>query len=239
MHASASRELLDPRVALLKELADPVRLRVVDTLGNRGPSSVSELATALDLSLPQLSNHLRRLRNAGLVRVERVGRSAIYELADPGLEPLLPLLDSITGRVAPRARGQQAHHGRDFASARTCYDHLAGLLGVAIYAALVRKRALIGQPDGTVTLGPEAKATFARVGIDADAVRAATGRRRFAIECLDVTQHEPHLAGALGDAVARALLDRGWVKATDTREVRLTPRGRAGLHRTLGVSLAT
>src|SRR3954447_24776180 len=91
----------DPRVALLKELADPLRLRVIDRLGHRGPATVSRLAAELDVPLPQLSNHLRRLREAGLVSVQRDGRQAVYALADPGLELLLPLLDRITGRVAP------------------------------------------------------------------------------------------------------------------------------------------
>src|SRR5690349_4281000 len=94
------RQRADPRVALLKELADPLRLRVVDRLGHDGPATVSRLAAELDVPLPQLSNHLRRLREARLVTVERSGRQAIYSLADPGLEALLPLLDRVTGRVA-------------------------------------------------------------------------------------------------------------------------------------------
>src|SRR3954454_17581731 len=76
----------DPRVALLKELADPLRLRVVDRLGHAGPANPSRLAAELDVPLPQLSNHLKRLREAGLVTVERRGRQAVYALADPGLE---------------------------------------------------------------------------------------------------------------------------------------------------------
>lgn len=89
----------DPRIALLKELADPIRLRVVDRLGDAGPATVSRLAAELEVPLPQLSNHLRRLRQAGLVCAERSGRQVVYALADPGLELLTPLLDSITGRV--------------------------------------------------------------------------------------------------------------------------------------------
>src|SRR4051794_11003928 len=91
----------DPRVALLKELADPTRLRVVDHLLHAGPAPVSELARRLGLPLPQLSNHLRRLREAGLVTVRRTGRHGIYKLADPKMEALMPLLDRITGNVAP------------------------------------------------------------------------------------------------------------------------------------------
>src|ERR1700759_3042190 len=91
---------VDPRVALLRELADPVRLRVVDRLGHGGPASLSSLGAELDVALPLLSNHLRRLREAGLVEVERQGRYAIYSLADPGLQALMPLLDRLTGRAA-------------------------------------------------------------------------------------------------------------------------------------------
>src|SRR4051794_3862604 len=101
LQKNQNRQRHDPRVDLLKELADPVRLRVVDRLGHRGPATVSELAAELRLPMPQLSNHLRRLRESGLVRVERAGRHAVYQLADPGLEALLPLLDRLTGRIAP------------------------------------------------------------------------------------------------------------------------------------------
>src|SRR3954451_13269543 len=136
----------DPRVPLLKELADPVRLGVVDMLSNVGSASVSELAAHLHVSLPQLSNHLRKLRDAKLVTVQRKGRQAIYELADPGLEALMPLLDGLTGRIAP---APERTHG-EFGAARRCYDHLAGSLGVALYDALAERDAIRPRPDGSV-----------------------------------------------------------------------------------------
>src|SRR5690349_19552241 len=149
LQPSENSQRCDPRVDLLKELADPVRLRVVDHLGNVGPATVSELAAGLRVTMPQLSNHLRRLREAGLVRVERTGRHAIYELADESLQALLPLLDRLTGRVTTRPPQPDAEDGR------TCYDHLAGRLGVALYAALRERGALRDEPDGTVTVGDE------------------------------------------------------------------------------------
>jgi DNA-binding transcriptional ArsR family regulator len=120
----------DPRIDLLKELADPLRLRVIDRLGHRGPATVSRLGAELGVPLPQLSNHLRRLRDARLVTVQRSGRQAVYELADPGLEALLPLLDRITGRVA------EPVPDADAVPSRTCYDHLGGRIGVSLYRAL-------------------------------------------------------------------------------------------------------
>jgi DNA-binding transcriptional ArsR family regulator len=222
----------DPRVGLLRELADPLRLRVVDRLGQRGPATVSQLAAELEVPLPQLSNHLRRLRAAGLVRVERRGRQGVYELADPGLRRLLPLLDRVTGRLAG-----PADPARAAAASRTCYDHLAGPLGVALYRALLERQAVAERPDGTVGPGAAAAPTLAALGVDLAGV--SPGRRRLAFGCLDATERAPHLAGALGEAVAAALVGRGWVeRVPGSRAVHLTAAGAAGLRRALGLDLA-
>jgi DNA-binding transcriptional ArsR family regulator len=223
-----NRQRTDPRVALLKELADPLRLRVVDRLGHRGPATVSRLAAELGVPLPQLSNHLRRLREARLVAAQRSGRHAVYELADPGLELLLPLLDRVTGRVTTPSPESET------VPSRTCYDHLGGRIGVALYQALRDRDALRDRPDGMVDLGPTARDTFAAVGVDVTAVRP--GRQRLAFECLDATERAPHLAGALADALADALFTRDWVhRDQDSRIIHLTPRGQAGLEDALDV----
>src|SRR3954451_7012726 len=220
----------DPRIPLLKELADPLRLAVIDQLSNVGSASVSEIAAHQRVSLPKLSNHLRRLRDAGLVTVQRSGRQAIYELADPGLEALVPLLDGLTGGVGP---APEPRHD-EFATARRCYDHLAGRLGVAVYGALAERDAIHSRPDGSVELGPRAARVFGSIGVDLEAVEA--GRRRFAYDCLDVTEHRPHLAGALGEAVAAAVVEKGWVEQAEGRSLRVTPAGSRGLRRALDVA---
>ena len=206
----------DPRVALLKELAHPLRLRVIDRLGHLGPAPVSALAAELEVPMPELSNHLRRLRDAGLVRARRDGRHAVYELGETGVELLLPLLDRLVAPAVPRPAR---------APSRTCYDHLAGPLGVELYANLCAHGALLPARDGTVELGPQASAALAALGVDVAAVEP--GRRRLAFECLDATEQRPHLAGALGAALAAALIDRGWIERAKGREVRLTATGRA------------
>src|SRR4029079_323436 len=132
---------------------------------------------------------------------------------------LLPLLDRITGRDAKPAPEQLP--------SRTCYDHLAGRIGVALYAALRNGAALRDRADGMVDLGPAAPETFAALGVDVAAVDP--GRRRFALECLDATEAAPHLAGALGDALATALIDRGWIERDpDSRVIHLTRAGTRG-----------
>jgi DNA-binding transcriptional ArsR family regulator len=225
------RERGDPRVDLLKELADPLRLRVVDRLGHGGPATVSRLGAELDVPLPQLSNHLRRLREAGLVSVERQGRQATYALADPGLELLMPLLDRITGHVLGGRRPSPP------LPSRTCYDHLGGHIGVALYGALSERQALRDRPDGMVELGPAGTETFAGLGVDVEAIHP--GRQRFAFECLDATEHAPHLAGALADALAAALVAQGWVeREPGGRTIAVTARGARRLQSALGVRFA-
>jgi DNA-binding transcriptional ArsR family regulator len=212
----------DPRVALLKELADPIRLRVVDRLWHGGAATPSRLAAELDLPLPQLSNHLRRLRAAGLVTAERSGRQATYSLADPGFEVLLPLLDRLTGRVAEPTPAPPE------VPSRTCYDHLGGRVGVGLYRALLARDALRDRPDGTVELSPNAAEALGPLGVDVG--RLDPGRRRFAFECLDATERAPHLAGALGDELAAALFRRGWLeREPEGREVHLTAAGERAL----------
>jgi DNA-binding transcriptional ArsR family regulator len=207
---------VDARVELLKALAHPLRLRVVDRLGHRGPAPVSRLAAELDATLPELSNGLRQLREAGVVVSSQEGRQVVYALAD---DRLPALLDRLVGeRPAPERSGPS----------RTCYDHLAGPLGVSLYRALRDRGALAGLADGTVSiLDPQA---LEALGVGA----VESGRRRLAFECLDATEHAAHLAGALGDALAGALLARAWVARVGSgREVRVTPAGARGLERVL------
>jgi DNA-binding transcriptional ArsR family regulator len=203
---------VDGRVELLKALAHPLRLRVVDRLGHRGPAPVSRLAAELDATLPELSNGLRQLRDAGIVVAEREGRQIVYALAD---DRLPALLDRLVGeRPAPARSGPS----------RTCYDHLAGPLGVSLYRALLDRGVLAGEADGTVSI------TDARLLVELGVGEVDPGRRRLAFECLDATEHSAHLAGALGDALAAALFERGWVERVgDGREVRVTPAGDQGL----------
>jgi DNA-binding transcriptional ArsR family regulator len=209
----------EPRVQLLKALAHPLRLRVVDRLGHLGPAPVSALAAELGAPLPELSNHLKRLRDAGLVTARREGRHAVYELSG-SVEVLLPLLDRLTCPADGPARR---------APSRTCYDHLAGPLGVALYRGLLERGTLRDHPDGTVAVAdPEALAALGVAEIE-------PGRRRLAFECLDATEHAPHLAGALGGALAAALVERGWVERGHGREVHLTAAGERRL-RTLGLA---
>jgi DNA-binding transcriptional ArsR family regulator len=217
---------VDGRVELLKALAHPLRLRVVDRLGHRGPAPVSQLAAELGASLPDLSNGLRQLRAAGVVVSSREGRQVVYALADDALPALLDRLTVASGARATAA----ACPSPSPSPSRTCYGHLAGPLGVGLYRALVAAGALASAPDGAVSV--ERLDVLGSLGVGP----VDPGRRRLAFECLDATEHAAHLAGALGDALAGALFERGWVERQEGRELRLTRSGAAGLRTALGAA---
>lgn len=216
----------DARVALLAELADETRFAALERL-ERGPASASELAAVLNVGPTQLANHLRRLREAGLVRAGRHGRLTIYELAEPGLREIFSMLNGLRGGAA-RAESEPP-------TAATCYDHLAGRLGVGLLEHLLSRGALIGREDeGELELGATAPAEFAQLGVE---IPNAPSRRMRAYACMDSLVGRPHLGGELGALLSDSLVERGWIgPASRPRRLTLTPAGRRGLRR-LGVAL--
>jgi DNA-binding transcriptional ArsR family regulator len=216
----------DARVQLLAELADETRFAALERL-ERGPASASELAAALDVGPTQLANHLRRLRDAGLVLPQRRGRLIMYELAEPGLREIFSMLNGLRGRPVRAERHPPA--------ASTCYDHLAGWLGVGLLEHLVARGALVGRAgEGELALGAPAPQEFARLGV---AIPDASSRRMRAYACLDSRVGRPHLGGELGALLSQSLAQRGWVRpAGQPRRLNVTPAGRRGLRR-LGIEL--
>jgi DNA-binding transcriptional ArsR family regulator len=234
--------------ALARLLGDPTRLGVLQHLGRHGSSGVSEIALALDLAGPRLSNHLAKLRAEGVVKIERRGRHVVYEIADPAvLAVVWSLLSADVGRPGPRRPPRPSprrHDGEQptgpaaaFREARSCYDHLAGRLGVDVLRALQDRGALDAVPDEgePIPLGRSAAEVFGRLGVD---VAELSGRRRrLALACLDSTEGASHLGGAFGATLLSSLLDRGWLQGKDGgRVLRVTGAGRSGFARVLGIS---
>lgn len=236
---NASTDDIGTLASLARELGDPTRLAVLEHLANEGPSGVTELATRMDLAGPRLSNHLARLRGAGLVEVEREGRHVIYRLASPRLKELLASLRAAVDAppLAERPTGVPSALS-PLSTARSCYDHVAGRVGVGILDSLQRLEA-VRPPTGVredVELGPRARDVFAGLGIDVAGI--GNKRRRFAFACQDWTERRPHLGGVLGAAVLRTLLDQEWVaRETGTRALRITARGKRELSREFGLDL--
>ena len=224
--------VLSRATRVARELADPLRLLVLQTLASEGPHTASRLAETLRVTGPRLGNHLARLRDADLVTVEHTGRHAVYRLADPDLGDVLTALLRYAGADSGQ-QGQQGQQGQESRErprppldiVRTCYDHTAGLLGVRLFAWLVERGALRA-PDGRtdeLTLGRD-PAALTEIGVDPSAI--TPGRRRLAVACLDRTHLLPHLGGELGRVVLDALIRQDVLRhGRGDRVLTITPVG--------------
>jgi hypothetical protein len=175
-----------------------------------------------------------------MVHRYRLGRQAIYELQNPAIAELIEALISVAG-----AESQPLRPSAPLVKARTCYDHLAGKYGVALFAALVAVDALVYPAATTLghiankerpVLGPAAETVFHAFGVDLE--QTARSHRLFAIACLDWTERRPHLGGALGAALWSIFLERGWLlRQPGTREVIVTAAGKQGFRGALGARM--
>jgi DNA-binding transcriptional ArsR family regulator len=221
---------MDSASVLARTLGEPVRLRILLRL-MEGPATVADLVTSLSESQPKVSNHLAVLRERGLVRVGREGRQSIYRLCNPSVAQLIESLVAISG-----AGKRRPLPSAPIALARTCYDHLAGRLGVALLDALTGQGALL--PDNVATgdlrLSPSGTALLRQIGVEIEPGRR-TGRR-YAYACLDWTVRRHHLGGVLGARLCQRAIASGWVeKDVGSRAVHVTSRGRRALKRYFGI----
>jgi DNA-binding transcriptional ArsR family regulator len=208
--------------------AERSRAAMVDLLLDGRDHSVQALARTAGIAISTASEHLGRLERGGVVVSRRAGRERLVRLAGPAAAAAYESLAELSRDGA--VDGLRAWTRREqLRTARTCYDHLAGKLGVAIVDAAMAANAITPE----FTLGPEATAWFRRFGVDVDALPRS--RRPLLRVCTDWTERREHLAGALGAAVCTAVLDARWaVRRPSTRALRLTPLGEESLGR-LGV----
>lgn len=200
-----------------RALADPVRLRILARL-MAGDAGVSELAASLDLPQPRVSAQLALLRDAGLVSAAASGRHRTYRVDAPRMGPALAALralrdDRSTTPPASAEASRLTRRNAPIRQARTCYDHLAGVAGVGLLEALLDRGWLIatGGDAGPTAYRLTTTGERALRDLGVDIAGAAAARRRFAYGCLDWTERRPHLGGALGAALLRALETTGTV----------------------------
>src|ERR1043166_5004136 len=196
--------------------------------------AAGELALAAGVTAPTASAHLAKLAAAGFIDVRRQSRHRFSRLVRPELMRAMEALAVLAPESAPRTH-RQARIGRAVRAARTCYDHLAGRLGVDLTQALVKCGALI-PVDGQFEMSAAGAKFFGEIGLDLAAMRAS--RRAFAPVCIDWSEQVPHVAGALGAAVLAFLFERGWIEPMPaSRAFQVTRAGRRGFGRTFGVTL--
>ncbi|MER5752016.1 winged helix-turn-helix domain-containing protein [Streptomyces sp. NPDC002088] len=226
----------DPQAAQLARfaalIADETRAACLLALLDGRAWTAGELARHAGVAASTLSEHLSRLVAGGLLAEERQGRHRYVRLADARAAQLV---EDLVAQGAPegtrRPRNlRESSAGSAMARGRTCYDHLAGRLGIAVTDALTT-RGLLRQDTG-FALTDAGVRWFDSAGIGLD----PRGRRPLARACLDWTERRPHLAGVAGAALCRHALDAGWcVRIGSERAVKVTAAGELALSELLGI----
>ena len=208
--------------AIAAAIGEPARARMLETLMDGHARTSTELAIVGGVTPSTASTHLNRLKKEHLVRVHTQGKHRYYSLHGPEVARALEALNVLAGRstFVPNTPVR-------LRTARTCYDHIAGALGVAIHD---RFRALHWLSAGYKLSETGTKA------LDALGVEIESGRRRFAYGCLDWSERTPHIGGALGAAILSIALKRKWVRQDlDSRALAVTDYGRRELLARFGV----
>jgi DNA-binding transcriptional ArsR family regulator len=217
-------------------IGEPARAAMLTALMDGRALTAAELAGVAGITPQTASTHLARLIGAELVTVEKQGRNRYHRLAGPAVARLLEsLMRHTTGGVARLRVPRTGPRDEALRRARTCYDHLAGRLGVAITDVLVAQGHVeIDDEAGLITEG--GAAFFARIGIALpEASRRLT--RPLCRPCLDWSERRPHLAGRLGAAICTHGFDAGWLRRIDgTRAVSVTPKGQAAMAKIFGIA---
>ena len=217
-------------------IGEPARARMLYCLLDGRARTATELAVVADVSPSTASVHLQRLRAAHLVSVVAQGKHRYFSLEGPTVAAALEALSVLAGGVRTAFKPTAPDHLR---RARTCYDHIAGAVGVALHDRFVSLKWLVPVPDTRdgYDLAPAGAARLTALGIEVAAARQS--RRRFAYGCLDWSERRPHLGGSLGAAILIQALRRRWLtQELDSRALTVTGTGRRELQKQLGVDVA-
>jgi DNA-binding transcriptional ArsR family regulator len=214
----------------------PPRARMLYCLVDGRARTSTELAMVAEVKPSTASVHLHRLEKERLVKVLAQGKHRYYRLAGEDVAAALEALSVLAGGFR---NSFVPHTPNRLLAARTCYDHIAGTLGVALHDRIKAMGWLSGgagesAAENAYELTPRGTKAFGELGIDVQANRAL--RRRFAYACVDWSERRPHLGGAVGAALLNIALERKWViRELDSRALAITRVGRGEMRARFGL----
>jgi DNA-binding transcriptional ArsR family regulator len=212
-------------------IGEPARARMLYSLMDNHARTSTELAMIAEVSPATASAHLSRLKDERLVKVLAQGKHRYYSLAGSDVADVLEGLSVLAGgarrKFVPNAPAR-------LRGARTCYDHIAGMLGVGLHDRMIALGWLAEGEDDSYNVTDQGTRAFSELGLDVNAARGL--RRRFAFGCLDWSERRAHLGGALGAAVLATALKQKWVRRDlDSRALEVTEKGRVTLEKEFGI----
>jgi len=234
MDVASDPDAVVSRIAVA--IGEPRRARMLYCLVDGRARTSTELAMVAEVTPSTASVHLQRLKKERLVKVLAQGKHRYYSLAGENVAAALEALSVLAGGVRKSFVPNTPNRLR---AARTCYDHIAGTLGVALHDR-IKALGWLGSAAGespaenAYELTPSGTQAFRELGIDVEANRAL--RRRFAYACVDWSERRPHLGGAVGAALLNIALERKWViRELDCRALAVTRVGRREMRARFGL----
>jgi DNA-binding transcriptional ArsR family regulator len=216
-------------------IGDPARANILAALMDGRAHTATELAHIAGVAPQTASGHLAKLVDANLLALAKQGRHRYYRLASPLVGRMLEGVMAVAAVQAPPRVRTVSRIDEQMCTARTCYDHIAGRLGVGMADALVERGQIVLTEDGGEVTGPGA-AFFNSFGIEL--MIGGKSHRAFCRPCLDWSERRPHIAGVIGAALCKRCLDLGWIeRRRNTRALAITSNGQRGFAETFGVQL--
>lgn len=213
-------------------VGDPGRANMLGALLSGRALTATELAAIAGVSRATASEHLAKLTDSRLISVARQGRHRYYRLASAHVAHMLESIMAVSTESDEQAHRAARRIDPALREARTCYDHLAGRLGVSLADALIAKNAIVlGADAGEVT--DRGRDLLQAFGITLEAAQPA--KRLLCRPCLDWSERRPHIAGRLGAALQERMFALRWIERLSGRAVMVTPAGRPGLLQTFGL----
>ena len=226
----------DVAVALIAAaIGEPARARMLFSLMDNRARTSTELACVAEVTPATASVHLSRLKSARLIKVMAQGKHRYYSLNGPYVASALEGLSVLTGAVGCTF---VVSTPKRLVEARTCYDHIAGTLGVLLHDKFTALNFLSANPEGSNGYEITANGVKGLQTLGINIEEARTLRRRLAFACLDWSERRPHLGGALGAALFKHALKNQWVvQDLDSRALAITSAGRRKMRETFGLQI--
>ena len=205
---------------------NPIQTIILRSLQNGRSYTAIELASATHTSAQNINIHLVKLVNADLLTVVKQGKHKYYRLSKQEIADAIEALETLSpNKKQNKIKNNDNNSGVRYC--RTCYDHLAGKVGVMIENSLT-SQGFIELKEKTYLVTEDGHKFFSDFGLDLNELRKQ--KRNFAKPCLDWSERKHHIAGSLGNALFEKMLELGWIRKTkNSREIVVTPLGKSGL----------
>ena len=214
-------------------IGEPARAKMLWNLLDGRAYTASELAMAADISGTSASNHLAKLLDADLLKVERQGRHRYFSFSKPEIAYVVESLASLSGHSSKKIERETAVTGIKYC--RSCYDHLAGHVGVKITEALEEKKAIRKHANCYLVTNSGWKLL---AELDIAKGEMINNRRPLTRQCLDWSERRPHIAGQVGAMLLDTMLEKSWFKRMRfSRELIITTKGRSEIQKLFGVEV--